>query len=80
MSATLRLRVHDDNEDNETEIWLDTEVADCDGICLGCGTREEALAQAKLELEHALRQVDRHIARVQHKGQSRSDWEGEGVS
>ena len=76
MSATLRLRVCDNNEQNEVMVWLDC-AATGDGTCLGCGTREEALVQARVELAHALEKVDQHIARLKHpNGACRSDWEG----
>ncbi len=43
-------------DDNCWAVWLDTEVADYDGICLGVGaTRAAAVEEAKRELYAALR-------------------------
>ena len=40
------------------EVWLDTEVAECDGLCIGVGsTRDEALAEAETDLQLALSEL-----------------------
>lgn len=37
------------------EVWLKTEVAECDGLCIGVGsTRDEALVSAEEDLQVAL--------------------------
>ncbi len=42
----------------EFAVWLDTEVADHDGLCIGLGaTRDEAVAQAVKDLEARLAEL-----------------------
>ena len=44
-----------DEDDGEWNVWLNTEVADFDGICLASGTnRDEARASARDALQQAL--------------------------
>lgn len=41
---------------NDFEVWLNTDVADFDGLCIGCGpTREKAVYDAAVALEKASR-------------------------
>lgn len=48
------------------EVWLDTEVAECDGLCIGTGsTRDEALAEAETDLQVALSEL-RDL--IEHQG------------
>ena len=55
--ATHRINVLD--LDGRPQIWLDTEIAECDGICLGSGnTLAAAKADALEELAAALAHVD----------------------
>lgn len=80
MSAThhrLNVFAEDAHGSPSHEVWLDTEVADFDGICLGCGTtREEALLDAKEELEAALDAVNRELQHTHPSGEPRRVWEG----
>lgn len=49
------LHIYSDAED-DWEVWLNTEVADFDGLCVGSGdSREKALADAAETLEAAAR-------------------------
>jgi len=42
----------------EVDVWLDTGVAECDGICIGTGdSTREALADAALTLARAINQL-----------------------
>lgn len=39
---------------NDFEVWLNTPIADFDGLCIGCGeTREQAVKDAAIALEQA---------------------------
>lgn len=41
---------------NDFEVWLNTDVGDFDGLCIGCGqSREEAVAGAISVLDEGLR-------------------------
>ncbi len=45
-------------EDDCFEVWLDTEVSDKDGICLGCDkSRHEAIQQANHSLTEAIQSL-----------------------
>lgn len=45
-------------EDGAYEVWLDTEVSDKDGICLGSDkNRHQAIKQAESELAQALNEL-----------------------
>ena len=49
---------------SEGWVWLDTEVACHDGICIGLGTdRRSALADARASLASALAAVDAELSR-----------------
>lgn len=49
--------------EDQWDVWLDTEVAEYDGICLGCGeTQTEAVIDAIETLEHALRGARQLVA------------------
>jgi len=38
--------------ENQWTVWLNTELQDYDGLCIGCGdTRQEAVTQAVMTLE-----------------------------
>lgn len=77
MSAAHRLHVFEAH--GYVDVWLDTEVDDRDGICLGSdANRRAALMQAKVELEHALDRVEAHLQRIDSPhAKSRSSWEGD---
>lgn len=48
--------IHIIEEPSEVEVWLDTEIAECDGLVIGvAATREAAIADAIADLEGALR-------------------------
>lgn len=52
-------RVHLRRDGNEIEVWLDTDIASLDGLCIGLGaTVPIALEDAKLELRVALRALE----------------------
>jgi predicted Fe-S protein YdhL (DUF1289 family) len=54
------LVVHVFTYDGAVEVWLDTEAAEQDGLCLGCSpTRDEAIAQARASLVEAIAQLER---------------------
>lgn len=45
---------------DDVEVWLNTEVADFDGICIGGGeSRKQAIADAITTLEQALAELRR---------------------
>lgn len=47
--------VQDSDGDSHFEVWLDTDIAECDGLCIGVGTtRDKALACAQTDLKVAL--------------------------
>jgi len=47
--------IHIFKEDDRYEVWLDTEVSDKDGICIGCDkNRHEAIQQARHSLSEHL--------------------------
>lgn len=49
------LHIHS-SADDDWEVWLNTEVQDYDGLCVGCGnSREKALADAAETFEAAAR-------------------------
>jgi hypothetical protein len=51
--------IHIIGEDGDVEVWLDTEVEECDGIVIGLGaTRINALDSARAELQARLRDVE----------------------
>lgn len=48
------------------EVWLDTDIDECDGLCIGVGsTRDEALASAETDLHVALSELQDLI---EHQG------------
>lgn len=49
-------RIHISSEEpNDFEVWLNTDVGDFDGLCIGCGpTREIAVSQAIAVLKEGL--------------------------
>lgn len=50
--------IHIFNEDGCYEVWLDTEVSDKDGLCIGCDkNRHEAIMQAVHTLTDALQSL-----------------------
>lgn len=58
-----RITVHE--EEDGVQVWLDTEVQDRDGLCIGVGaTRAEALVDASLELQHRLQSIRQQIKRL----------------
>lgn len=43
---------------DDYEVWLNTDVGDFDGLCIGCGqTREEAVAGAVAAFDEGLRKL-----------------------
>jgi hypothetical protein len=52
-------RIHVIGDDGDVEIWLDTEVDECDGICIGhAGSGIQALDDARAELKARLADVE----------------------
>ena len=52
--AATRLHLVDDEQ-----VWLDTDVGTCDGICIGVGdTRAEAIADALAELRDRIADLE----------------------
>lgn len=46
------------DDGNLFEVWLDTDIAEQDGLCIGVGpTRYEAIVSAAEDLEEALRKL-----------------------
>ena len=42
--------------ENDWQVWLNTDVTDFDGLCIGCGeSRQEAVADAIAVLDEGLR-------------------------
>jgi hypothetical protein len=51
--------IHIIGDDGDIEVWLDTEVAACDGLCIGhAATRDAAIADARDTLHGALTELD----------------------
>lgn len=50
--------IHIFNEDNDWEVWSDTEISEMDGRCIGSGkTKAEALEDARVELVEELERI-----------------------
>jgi hypothetical protein len=46
-------------ESGDIEVWLDTEIEECDGVCIGHAiTRIQALDDARTELQARLADVE----------------------
>ncbi len=49
-------------EDGDVAVWLDTEIAEADGLVIGLGaTRRDALASARAELQARLVDVEQRL-------------------
>lgn len=60
--------------DESFSVWLDTEVADHDGICISFGrTRQEAITEAVQDLKERLHELQLPPAAFQSREQDRSD-------
>lgn len=58
---------------NDFEVWLNTEIADFDGLCIGCGpTREKAVYDAAILLERASRALRTTPAPMEDAGVAQS--------
>lgn len=56
-----RIHISADSDD-DWNVWLNTDVDDFDGLCIGCGqSRKEAVAEAISVLDEGLRKL-RHAA------------------
>lgn len=56
---------------NDYEVWLNTEVADFDGLCVGVGkTRSEAMTKAAATLEDTALALRDAVARAVSTGES----------
>lgn len=55
-------RIHISSDDpNDFQVWLNTDVGDFDGLCIGCGpTRANAVAQAIGVLEQGVAALKRN--------------------
>lgn len=55
--------IHVTGLENDVMVWLNTEIADFDGLCIGsAGNRLMALTQAETTLHDALAEVRKAIA------------------